>query len=227
MALMIKMLRKLLPEEISSSAATSYAAGAAKLYMPQYGLMAREIADVAQGVLLDIGTGPGIVPLEIGEILPSLQIVGIDVSPAMIAIAQKNVEDSRLTNVTFRVMNGNALAFADNSLDMVISTDALHHWKRPVMVFDEIYRCLKPGCEAWVYDGFSGASDNDIATYIHGAGGIFLPYWFLRFNLWIHGFAKKEYDTTVTSLVAQTRFKTCVFEQRGVMMRLRLHKEGG
>ena len=215
MARIIEILRRLLPEEIPSSVAASYATGAAKRYMPQYELMAREIAAVAQGVLLDIGTGPGIVPLQIGKILPSLQIVGIDVSPAMIAIAQKKLAEVGLSQVSFRVMNGRALAFADNSLDMVISTDALHHWKYPIMVFDEMYRCLKQGGEAWVYDGFAGASDNDIATCIHGAGGLFLPHWFLRLNLWIHGFSKKEYDTTVRSMVSQTRFKTCVFQQRG------------
>ena len=221
---MIGLIRRLLPEEISSSEA-AYAKGAAKMYMPQYELMAREIASVAKGTLLDIGTGPGFVPLKIGKISPSVQIIGIDSSEAMIAIARKKRKDSGLGNVSFRTMNGNALAFADNSLDMIISTDALHHWKRPIMILNEMYRCLKPGSEAWVYDGFPNASDKDVTTYIYGAGGILLPHWFLRLILLIHGFSKKEYDTTIRRMVAQTQFGTCVFEQRGVMMRLKLCKE--
>ncbi|MBF0505122.1 MAG: class I SAM-dependent methyltransferase [Candidatus Omnitrophica bacterium] len=221
---MIGLLRKILPEAIPAWAAVSYSTGAAKLYGPQYKFMAGEIAAVARGVLLDIGTGPGLVPLEIGKIAPSLEILGIDVSEAMIAIAQKKREELGQKQVSFRVMNGDALAFADNSFDMIISTDALHHFKRPVMVFDEIYRCLKPGGEAWVYDGFPEASDKDIAAYIHGAGGVFLPYWFLRLNLLIHGFSKKEYDNTVRYRVSQSRFGTCIFEQRGIMMRLRFCK---
>jgi len=224
MAQMIEMLRGLFPEEIPGSVTQAYVTGAAKRYMPQYELMAKEIAGVAQGALLDIGTGPGLVPLKVGKILPSVQIVGIDISEAMIAIACKKKEEAGCANVSFQVMDGKSLAFTDSSLDMIISTDALHHWKRPVVVFDEIYRCLKPGREAWIYDGFSDASDDDISNYIHGAGDIFLPHWFLRLSLFVHGYSKKEYDTSVKRMISQTRFGTCIFEKRGVMMRLRLRK---
>lgn len=221
----MEILRKISPEGIPSFFADAYAAGAAKQYMPQYRLMAQEIAAVAKGTLLDVGTGSGLVPIEIGRLLPSAQITGIDVSEAMVAIARKNGKDSGLSNVSFQSMNGGALEFTDNSLDMVISTDALHHWKRPTAVLDEIYRCLKPGGEAWVYDGYSDASDNDIKTYIHGAGGILGPCWFWRIKLGVHGFSKKQYNTIVGRMVSQTRFRACVFEQRGVMMRLRLRKQ--
>ncbi|MBW2045672.1 MAG: class I SAM-dependent methyltransferase [Deltaproteobacteria bacterium] len=31
----------------------------------------------------------------------------------------------------------------DNSVDFIISTGSLHHWKRPLRVFDECFRVLK------------------------------------------------------------------------------------
>jgi len=223
-SLMLRVLRRVSPEAITSHAAVAYFKGAAKRYMPQYRLMAREIAAVAKGEILDVGTGPGFLPIEVGKLLPAAQMVGIDVSEMMVILAKKNKEVSNIDNVSFRRMNGNNLDFADNTLDMVISTDSLHHWREPVAILNEIYRCLKPGCEAWVYDGFSGVTNEEIRTYVQGADSFLFPCWMMRMFLAVHGFTKKEYDTDIPQMVSQTLFKTCGFEQHGIMMRLRLIK---
>ncbi|TBR17038.1 class I SAM-dependent methyltransferase, partial [bacterium] len=116
------------------------------------------------------------------------------------------------------------LAFGDNALDMIISTDSLHHWKHPEVILDEIYRCLKPGGEAWIYDGFSGASNEDINIYAPGLGGVFFSHLTAKLILSVHGFSQKEYDTAIKDKVAKTRFQKCICEKRGCMMRLRLCK---
>ncbi|MEK7849419.1 MAG: class I SAM-dependent methyltransferase [Candidatus Omnitrophota bacterium] len=221
---MISILRKIQPEKMSFFEAISYAAGPAKIFMPQYRLMAQDVSATAKGAILDIGTGPGILSLEIGKLIASARITGIDVSEKMIEIAQRNKKKYELTNVDFKVMDANALSFDDNVFDMIISTDSLHHWKRPVRIIDEIYRCLKPGCEAWIYDGFSGASNEDINTYTVGIARVFPLYSVVRLILGIHGFSQKEYDTLLKNTIAETQFRQCVCEQRGVMMRVRLRK---
>lgn len=218
------ILKKILPERIPSFGAIFYAMVPAKMFLPHYRMIAREVSTVANGTLLDIGTGPGILPLEIGKLLPAAKIIGMDLSEKMIKIAGKNKEKLGMTNVEFKVMDANTLEFNDNSLDMVISTGSLHHWKQPVKIIDEIYRCLKQGCEAWIYDGFSGASDADIDTCIAKRGGVFPPRGLARRILGIHGFSQEEYDTILTKMVAETKFKTCAFETRGIMMRLCLRK---
>ncbi|MHC4197798.1 MAG: class I SAM-dependent methyltransferase [Planctomycetota bacterium] len=38
--------------------------------------------------------------------------------------------------------------FEDDSYDMAISTGAMHHWKHPEKVIDEMCRVLRPGGEA-------------------------------------------------------------------------------
>jgi hypothetical protein len=126
-------LRRIMPEKMSSSEAVHYAQGPARTYMPQYRLMAAEIAAAATGILVDIGTGPGNVPLEVGKRAPEARIIGIDVSEKMIEIAQKNKEAYSLANVSFKVMDARELAFGDNTLDMIISTDALHRRDAPVL----------------------------------------------------------------------------------------------
>lgn len=222
--MIVKILRYLQPEKISFSAG-SYARGAVKFYMPQYGMIAREVSAAAGPALLDIGTGPGVLPLEIGKLIPSARIIGMDISERMIEIAQKNKKQYAPANVSFGVMDAGALPFKDNALDMIVSTDALHHWKRPVVILNEIYRCLKPGCQTWIYDGFSRASNADIDTYTAGSG-IFALHSLVRLMLAVHGFSQKEYDTTLKDMVAATRFRKCVCEKRGVMMRICLRKEG-
>jgi len=222
---MIRLLRKIMPEKMPRFAAVSYASGPAKIFMPQYRLMAQDVSAVAKGTILDIGTGPGVLPLEIGRLMLSARITGIDVSEKMIEIAKANSKKSGLANVDFMEMDANALSFEDSAFDMIISTDSLHHWKRPVRIIAEIYRCLKPGGEAWIYDGFSGASNQDINTYTVGIPRVFPIYSLVRLTLGIHGFSQKEYDTLINNIVAETRFKECACEQRGVMMRVRLSKK--
>jgi ubiquinone/menaquinone biosynthesis C-methylase UbiE len=222
--MMWSLLRKIQPEKMSFFDAASYSTGLAKNFFPQYKMIAKEVSQAAKGTILDIGTGPGILPLEIGKLLPSMRIIGMDLSKKMIEFAQSNKKKYEPINVDFEVMNANALAFADNSLGMVISADSLHHWRRPVVVIDEIYRCLKPGCEAWIYDGFSGASDDDISSCTTGIGGILSPYSLIRLILSVHGFSQREYDTTIKKIIAATKFKTCVCEKRGFMMRISLRK---
>ncbi len=222
--MMVNFLRKIMPEKIPFFAAPFYAAGPAKKFMPQYILMAKDVSEVAKGTILDIGTGPGILPLEIGSRAPLAHIIGVDVSEKMIEIALANKKKYGLSNVEFQIMDANSLLFDDNAFDMIISTDALHHWKHPVRIIDEIYRCLKPGGEAWICDGFSGVSNKDIDACIAGVPRVFPFYSVARLILGIHGFSQKEYDTVIKDLVAKTQFKTCACQQRGVMMRVSLRK---
>ena len=50
--------------------------------------LARKTASVVQeGNLLDIGSGPGYISIEIAKLLPNVEIVGLDISDVMIEIA--------------------------------------------------------------------------------------------------------------------------------------------
>jgi release factor glutamine methyltransferase len=48
--------------------------------------------DPAGAPLLDVGTGSGILAVALGKKFPGLEIVAVDVSPAALAVAQKNAE---------------------------------------------------------------------------------------------------------------------------------------
>jgi ubiquinone/menaquinone biosynthesis C-methylase UbiE len=136
----------------------------AKHYERWAGLLAtplyrRVVADVAAAqlpggaVVLDVGTGPGRVPMMIAERCPQLSVSGIDLSPEMTARATAvAARRSRGHSVEFQVADVVALPFADQSMDLVVSSISLHHWDDPAAGLRDIIRVLRPGAQAWIYD---------------------------------------------------------------------------
>ena len=121
-------------------------------------LYRRVVADVshvglpAGSVVLDVGTGPGRVPRLVAAAYPTVDVEGVDLSPEMIARATSTANRTRTSNLRFRVGDVAALPFADNSVDLVVSTLSLHHWDDPAAGLDEIVRVLGPSGQAWIYD---------------------------------------------------------------------------
>jgi len=124
----------------------------------------RKIADeifssFKAGLLLDIGTGPGYLPIEIAKRSPAINIVGIDLCEKLIHIARTNAAKACLSSqLSFEIGNAARLRFQEASFDMVISTGMLHSLKDPVKVFREIHRVLKKDARAWILDPASVAS---------------------------------------------------------------------
>ncbi len=128
-----------------------------------YRRIAAEIIDhLASGTILDIGTGPGYLPIEIASRSSKLHITGVDLSRKLIKMAQSNSAKAGLSErLSFQFGNAGNLPFDDSSFDMVISTGMLHSLKDPVKVLQEIYRVLGAGREAWVFDPARVASQVD------------------------------------------------------------------
>jgi len=119
-----------------------------------YSEVARRVSrKLAKGRILDVGTGPGYLPIEIARLIDDVEVIGIDVSEDTVRIASKNSRKEGLeSKVRFVVEDANSMPYDDSSFDLVLSTGSFHHWKKPIRVLNEIYRVLKPGCEAWIYD---------------------------------------------------------------------------
>jgi len=52
---------------------------------------------ISSGRILDVRTGPGYLPLEIAKRSQNLEIIGIDISFAMVKIARGNAENMGLS----------------------------------------------------------------------------------------------------------------------------------
>jgi ubiquinone/menaquinone biosynthesis C-methylase UbiE len=118
-------------------------------------LRARIVADVRAldlpdgSRILDAGTGPGRLPIEIARALPGLRIDGIDLSPQMIDHARRRRGADR---VTFTAADVTRLPFDDATFDLVVSSISQHHWAAPEQGIRELRRVIRPGGRLWIYD---------------------------------------------------------------------------
>lgn len=126
---------------------------------PFRGVHARVVADVSAAGLgsgarvLDVGTGPGGVPLEIAWAQPLLRVDGLDLSEDMIAYAREAAADAGLGDrVTFTVGDVARLPYPDGTFDLVVSSMSQHHWGDVRGGIREVRRVLRPGGRAWIYD---------------------------------------------------------------------------
>jgi len=193
-------------EAIPTPGAILYNATVAKVLRKPETKIANEIAEkIGSGTILDLGSGTGYLSIEIARGSPGLQVYGIDLSRQMIKIATRHAKG--VDNVQFVFGNAAKLPFEDNSIDLVVSTGASHHWKRPRLVFEECYRILKPGHEAWIYDGcpevFSNPANRRKAKKEYG----FLIGRLGHRVSTLHGFTREEYQTVVNGMLEQTAFK--------------------
>ncbi len=149
-----RFLRSLIPERIPWFAARLYDRIARTAIETYYNKVAEDVtAHIIHGLVLDVGAGPGYLPIEIARRAPLITVVGIDSSKAMALIARTNAEREGLSDrVRFLKCEGTRLCFDDDSYDLVISTGSLHAWENPALVINECFRVLKPGCEAWLLD---------------------------------------------------------------------------
>ena len=99
---------------------------------------------VTQGYALDLGTGPGYAAIDVARRNPDLLMIGLDLAANMVERAQQQAVRLELNGRgPWLQADGHFLPFADGSLDLVISSFALHHWQDPLGVMNEIARVLR------------------------------------------------------------------------------------
>jgi arsenite methyltransferase len=94
--------------------------------------------------LLDLGCGTGTILLELA---PSVaEADGVDVSPAMVAIAEQKRAVAGVGNARFRAEPAGTLAsIPDASYDVVCAYNLLHLVPDPAALVSAVYRVLRPG----------------------------------------------------------------------------------
>ena len=165
----LRMIRQWIAiERIPGPLASLYEKGARMVIDSYYSEVADEIvARLQSGTILDLGTGPGYLPIEIAKRAPAIRVDGIDLTLKLVKMAQENSERAEVADrLHFEVGNAANLKFEDNSYDMVISTGMLHSLKDPVSVINECYRVLKPGGETWIFDPARVSSAINVKEWI-------------------------------------------------------------
>jgi ubiquinone/menaquinone biosynthesis C-methylase UbiE len=96
------------------------------------------------GRVLDVGTGPGWIPIELALRKPGWEIWAVDASEDMLGRARRHAEEAGVAG-RVRFVSGEAtdLPFDADFFDVTVSHFMLHHIERPVEFFDELSRVTR------------------------------------------------------------------------------------
>ena len=177
---------------------------------------------VLSGRVLDVGTGPGRLPFEIAGRSENLKVVGVDLSPEMIRIAEREAAGMAFSGrVNFQVANASKLPFEDNSFELAVSTLSFHHWLEPEKGLKEIGRVLKDGGEAWIYE-LRRDTSKEAALELSNRYGRLLSFICLHFVRVHSSIALKRAEEIFSS--PEIGFSGKSVEERGVVLKLKLLK---
>jgi arsenite methyltransferase len=106
-----------------------------------------ELAVLQPGeTVLDLGSGGGLDCFFAARLVGSSgHVIGVDMTPEMLALANENKGKLGLNNVEFRRGYLEALPVDDDSVDAIISNCVINLSTDKDAVFREAYRVLKPG----------------------------------------------------------------------------------
>ena len=105
------------------------------------GLLAEDFSQVR---LLDVGTGTGFVPLQIGPFLKKHdQLICSDVSANMLRVCEANLSHKFEFPIEYLKLDGKTIDLASDSLDYVTLNSVLHHIPDLSIFFKEIDRLMR------------------------------------------------------------------------------------
>lgn len=94
--------------------------------------------------VLEIGSNPGWICLELARRMPEVEVVSIGKNNELVHLANQNKADAKISNVNFlNWRQGKLDDFPNGYFDCVISFKDLAKWESPSSVFNTIKRVLK------------------------------------------------------------------------------------
>ncbi|MBK6911982.1 MAG: arsenite methyltransferase [bacterium] len=147
-----------------------------------------QFAEVVPGeTILDLGSGAGFDAfLAARKVGPTGKVIGVDMTPDMLAKARANAETINAANVEFREGIIEQLPVGANSVDLVISNCVINLSVDKPRVFSEIARVLKPGGRMLVSDlvlnrPLSPELKNNVEAYVGCVSGASLKEEYLHY----------------------------------------------
>lgn len=104
--------------------------------------------------ILDVCTGTASGAIAVAEASPKNQIIGIDLSPDMIAVAENKIRNRGIKNISICEMDATKMTFEDEEFDIGMISFALHELEYELMisVLKEMGRVVKKSGTIYIID---------------------------------------------------------------------------
>lgn len=134
-------------------------------------------------VVADLGAGEGTLAQLLAQ--RAEKVIAVDLSPKMVEFGQNLAIQNGLSNLEYRIGDIETPPIENNSLDLAVLSQALHHAEHPQRALDAALRILKPGGRLIVLDlllhtfeearqiyadRWLGFSESDLATMMEKSG---------------------------------------------------------
>ncbi|MDF0553272.1 class I SAM-dependent methyltransferase [Kamptonema sp. UHCC 0994] len=142
---------------LNPSAAVSYDPITQYVLPPSEAIVRQGLIDAVMGVprrILDLGCGTGSTTLMLKQAFPQAEVIGIDLSPYMILVAEMKAQKAGL-NIQWRHGNAEQTGFSNASFDLVTASLLFHETPPTVSqsILRESFRLLTVGGQIIVLDG--------------------------------------------------------------------------
>jgi 2-polyprenyl-3-methyl-5-hydroxy-6-metoxy-1,4-benzoquinol methylase len=108
--------------------------------------------EFTEGHIVDLGCGPGDIPVRLVQALPSCRITGVDASGPMIALAVETVKEASLADrIAFRCERFQTMSLVE-PFDASVSNSLLHHVPNPLQFWYRLRQLVNPGSPVLVMD---------------------------------------------------------------------------
>jgi ubiquinone/menaquinone biosynthesis C-methylase UbiE len=104
-------------------------------------------------LVLDVGTGTALIPIEMCRRDPEVRVCGIDLAENMLALARRNVERAGFGDrIRLERRDAKATGWGDGAFDAVVSNSIVHHVPRPAEALREMWRLVSARGSLFVRD---------------------------------------------------------------------------
>lgn len=105
---------------------------------------------VPGAAVLDVACGTAEILFRLAKQHPKTSFIGIDLTPAMVELARAKTKS--LPNVEIKEGSAEHLIFSDNTFDVMLCSEAFHHFPHSEQALQEMYRVAKPRSLLMVVD---------------------------------------------------------------------------
>jgi ubiquinone/menaquinone biosynthesis C-methylase UbiE len=109
------------------------------------------VSKTKKGPLLDVGTGPGRLLVEINLRNPEIELFGLDISTSMIEVARNNLQNIPVNLQVGSIQHTN---YDNNFFSIITCSGSFYLWDYPEESIEEIYRILKEGQSAYLFEAY-------------------------------------------------------------------------